>query len=380
MKASESFSVASFRGFNVSFILGIFFVVGSATVPAAEPSTGASAMPPAREQLLGQARRCREILRESLVDFYLPACVDKTNGGYLESLRDGQFTLTGEKFLTLQARQLWFFSTLAIEGIDRERAQAAARSGFGFLQSKMRDSQHGGYFSKDSDAGAPVDTRKHAYLNSFALYGLTAYYQATRDAAALAAAQQLFRLLDSKAHDDANGGYLEFFYADWRPVTDPKEPGYVGAIGTKTYNTHLHLLESFAECIAPGPILRCAGASRSSFKSTPPRSGILISTVTSTDGIRIGAWWKARATSAPATATTSSAYGSRWTRRARLGFRRGSFEVGPSRFGRRASNSVTTGRTAVFITPVRWANPLTIRRRNGGSKPRRWSRCWKCIV
>jgi len=30
----------------------------------------------------------------------------------------------------------------------------------------MRDPQHGGYFSKVTDAGAPKDTRKHAYLNS----------------------------------------------------------------------------------------------------------------------------------------------------------------------------------------------------------------------
>jgi mannobiose 2-epimerase len=134
-----------------------------------------------------------------------------------------------------------------LENIQKEQALAAAKHGFEFLQAKMLDRSEGGYFSKVTDEGAEKDTRKHTYLNSFALYGLTAYHRATGDPAALEAAQGLFRVLEAKAHDAEHGGYIEFFYKDWRPITDAKEPGYVGAIGQKTYNTHLHLLESFAE-------------------------------------------------------------------------------------------------------------------------------------
>jgi mannobiose 2-epimerase len=201
---------------------------------------------PTRAALLQQAERCRQILKTSLVDFYLPACVDPVHGGYLESLRDGKFAPTGEKFLTMQARQLWFFSTLTRAGIEEQAARAAAKSGLDFLEGRMRDQRHGGYFARVSDAGQPTDRRKHVYLNAFALYGLVAYHEATRDAQALTAAQQLFRVLEDKAHDAQHGGYVEFFYEDWRPITDPKELGYVGAIGTKTYNTHLHVLEALA--------------------------------------------------------------------------------------------------------------------------------------
>lgn len=206
----------------------------------------ASGGAPSADELAREATRCREILRRSIVRLYLPACVDPTNGGYFESLVDGRFAPAGEKFLTLQGRQLWFFSVLAEEGIERDAALRAARAGYEFLQQRMLDRDHGGYFAKVTDDGQRKDPRKHAYLNAFALYGLVAWHRASGDPAALQAAQNLFSVFESHMHDDRHGGYHEFFHADWRPVTDRIESGYVGAIGTKTYNTHLHLLESFA--------------------------------------------------------------------------------------------------------------------------------------
>jgi cellobiose epimerase len=208
---------------------------------------------PSADDLARQAARCRALLERSIIDFYLPAALDVANGGYYEDADErGVFRPTPDRFLSLQARQLWLFSTLAAEGIRRDEALAAARAGYAFVR-RFRDETHGGFFSKVSVAGMPVDPRKEICLNGFALYALVAYHRATGESAPLEEARQLFAELEAHAYDARHGGYVELFEADWTPIADPTVRGYWARGGTKTLNGHMHLLETYAELLRSWP-------------------------------------------------------------------------------------------------------------------------------
>jgi cellobiose epimerase len=205
------------------------------------------------DEFTSQAARCRKILEETVVDFFLPACLDTANGGYLENEENGKFLPTGEKFVLLQARQVWTFSLVAQQGIATTAALNAARAGVDFLETYMRDQTLGGYFSTVTDAGEPLDRRKHICLNVFVLNAYARYFMASGDASALTAAQELFYLIEDRARDDQDGGYVEFFTEDWKPITDRKAHNYFSTTGTKTLITYMHIMEIYAELYRAWP-------------------------------------------------------------------------------------------------------------------------------
>lgn len=241
--------VVSWQSIVCLGVLGL--VVGFVNFPATARPTGEEVVPGPSYSAVptddAVADRCRRMLESSVFDFYFPGCIDQHQGGYLESLDDNGNFIGTDKFLTLQARQLWFFSACAVQGIHRDESLAAAKTGYAFLQNHFRDPDNGGYFVSTTREGAPVDRRKHVYPLSFVIYGFVEYHRATGLQAPLDEALKLFEELDLHCHDAINGGYGEMFSVDWKLITDTSQWGVVGAVGTKTYNSHLHLLESFTQ-------------------------------------------------------------------------------------------------------------------------------------
>ena len=112
----------------------------------------------------------------------------------------------------------------------------------------MWDREHGGfYWAVDATGLRVVDDGKYIYGESFGLYALAEYYRATGDEQALALATRLFDLIVRHGRDPEFGGYYEFFARDWTPPPPGATSHVGGPAGAKLMNTHLHLLESFAE-------------------------------------------------------------------------------------------------------------------------------------
>lgn len=199
------------------------------------------------EKLERSGDKALSLLHSSVIDFYYPGSMDTRYGGYLQDAdANGSFS-TKDKFLTFQARQLWFFSHMAHHGIKKEDMLKAATVGYKFLMDHFLDTQYGGFYSRVSRDGFPLDPTKHAYLNAFTIFSLVEYFRASGDQSALDEALKLFWVLECRSRDMENGGYHEFFTSSWVRITDPGFHSYVGPVNTKTYNTHLHLLEAFTE-------------------------------------------------------------------------------------------------------------------------------------
>jgi mannose/cellobiose epimerase-like protein (N-acyl-D-glucosamine 2-epimerase family) len=206
------------------------------------------------------------VLRDNIIDFWLPRCLDKEHGGYLVDFdSDGQYVERDRKGLVTQSRMLWFFSSVIASGVETPRnprgaLEEAAASGYEFLRSKLLDSENGGFYWEVNRPGSRVTREcKDSYGQAFALFALSQYALAMGDSSTRALAEELFQVMEDRLHDDEQGGYLEFAGRDWGPPP-AGVARYTGPYRQwdKTTNTHLHLLEAVAAYngLAPSPLAR----------------------------------------------------------------------------------------------------------------------------
>jgi mannose/cellobiose epimerase-like protein (N-acyl-D-glucosamine 2-epimerase family) len=215
----------------------------------------AGAAPSAAERIYTKAQAkalLERLLLENILPFWYPATIDEEHGGYRLNHDDsGRWLGPADKAIVTQARTVWFFSRLYNSPYGKPEHLEAARHGFRFLRDRMWDRENGGfYWSVTSDGSRPVEDQKHMYGQGFGLYALAEYVKASRDPEATALAKQLFGLMETKAHDDRHGGYLELFPRDWSrdPAKQPRVRASMGSdqpFGRKLMNTHLHLMEPF---------------------------------------------------------------------------------------------------------------------------------------
>jgi cellobiose epimerase len=212
-----------------------------------------------KDNYLKLAGEMETTLRRDVLGVWFPRAIDNDNGGFYSNFtREWQRQKSEGKFSVFQGRMTWLAAQVVMKRPDlKDQFLPVVSHGLDYLGNVMWDKQYGGFFWGLDDKGQITERYtdgKHLYGNSFGLYGAAAAYQATHDAKALELAKVSFRWLDEHAHDAKNGGYFEWLTRDGKVVQAKFETGRVQTVplagfplGYKSMNTHIHLLESFAQ-------------------------------------------------------------------------------------------------------------------------------------
>jgi mannobiose 2-epimerase len=222
-----------------------------------------AARQPLPEDLAGWARAWEQLLRERALPAWLRV-VDREQGGYRLGVERGERgPHARSRQLVSQARLVWSFARAHRAGLGgrRDDCERAALHGYRFLQRAFLDPVHGGYRWSADPAGRPLDERKLLYGQAFALYALVELHRASGAREPLERALELFAVLQERARDPVQGGWIEHFERDWSPARRGGAGVGVGEIGWKSSNAYLHLLEALGALgeVSADPRVRAAG-------------------------------------------------------------------------------------------------------------------------
>ncbi len=187
--------------------------------------------------------QCKKQLTENIIPFWAQL-KDEENGGFYGFLSyDLDLEKEADKGVILHSRILWFYST-CYAVLKDEKSKELAFHAFEFIKNKCIDYDNGGVYWMMNHKGEPVDTMKHTYNIAFAIYALSAYYNAVGDKFALDLANKLFNDIETNTLDEY--GYREAFSIDWQLVSNDALSEN-GLSADKTMNTILHLIEAYTE-------------------------------------------------------------------------------------------------------------------------------------
>jgi mannobiose 2-epimerase len=174
----------------------------------------------------------RRQLLDDIIPFWESHAVDDQYGGFWTQLhRDGGRYSRGDKYLVMQTRMIYSFSTAYRLSGDRRHLELAAQ-GVEFLTTRFRDTRRGGWVWTASRLGEQLDRAKRPYGLAFVVYSLAEFARVSGDREALQLAQATWEQLDRQAWDRERGGFYHELGEDWTPVNT-----------TKRIDTMLHNME-----------------------------------------------------------------------------------------------------------------------------------------
>jgi len=185
-----------------------------------------------------------EELTENILKFWATRTPDPVLGGFVGRVGpDGRPHPEAPRGAILNARILWTFAA-AYRQLGTPLYREMAEHAYRYFVRHFVDADHGGVYWLVAADGRPLDTRKHVYAQSFAIYALSEWHRATGDEAALALARAIYGLIEAHCADRVHGGYVEACDRAWRPLEDVRLSAK-DAPEPRSMNTHLHVLEAY---------------------------------------------------------------------------------------------------------------------------------------
>jgi mannobiose 2-epimerase len=184
-------------------------------------------------------------LKDNILSWWMKYSPDNELGGFHGHIdHQNQVVKGAGKGAVLNARILWTFSAAYRMYKQPEYLETARRS-FAYIISYFTDKKYGGVYWELEPDGSVRSSRKQIYATAFTIYGLAEYHMACGDDQALKIAKGLFRDLEAKALDLEFNGYTDALSRDWKALEDLRL-SEKDQNESKTMNTHLHILEAYA--------------------------------------------------------------------------------------------------------------------------------------
>ena len=191
-------------------------------------------------KLLQEVRGC---LTDNILPYWL-SLKDPRGGFYGEAGADGAINHDAPRGVILNARIIWAFAAAYRELHTQKYLIAAMHACDWFLQ-HFCDHRYGGVYWSISPECVKLDSKKQLYAQAFAIYGLSELYKADKDDSVLRNAINIYRVVEAFFADKENGGYTEALARDFTPLEDMSLSEH-DINADKTMNSHLHLLEAYA--------------------------------------------------------------------------------------------------------------------------------------
>ena len=137
-------------------------------------------------------------LTQEVIPFWEKYSIDRENGGYFTCINDQYKVFDTDKFVWLQARQVWTFATLFDRLEKKQTWFEIARSGSDFLEKYGHDGNYNWFFSLKRD-GQPLMMPYNIFSYTFACMAMGKMHHITGEDKYKTAVDQTFKKITHRA-------------------------------------------------------------------------------------------------------------------------------------------------------------------------------------